>query len=76
VENANETPPMTGPQRLYRRTLCRNAGKEFNDQPTKAEVSKKIEDLQKKNRTRQISFDVAAALYCRVSPRLMLYRRS
>lgn len=40
--------PMTGPQRSYLQTLCREAGEEFNDELTKAEASKKIEELQKK----------------------------
>jgi Protein of unknown function (DUF3072) len=40
--------PMTGPQRSYLQTLCREAGEEFNDKLTKAEASKKIDELQKK----------------------------
>ena len=40
--------PMTGPQRSYLQTLCREAGEEFNEQLTKAEASKKIDELQKK----------------------------
>ena len=40
--------PMTGPQRSYLQTLCREAGEEFNEKLTKAEASKKIEELQKK----------------------------
>ena len=40
--------PMTGPQRSYLQTLCREAGEEFNDNLTKAEASKKIEELQAK----------------------------
>jgi hypothetical protein len=40
--------PMTGPQRSYLQTLCREAGEEFNDKLTKAEASKKIEELQTK----------------------------
>ena len=40
--------PMTGPQRSYLQTLCREAGEEFNDGLTKAEASKKIDELQKK----------------------------
>ena len=40
--------PMTGPQRSYLQTLCREAGEEFNEQLTKAEASKKIEELQAK----------------------------
>jgi hypothetical protein len=38
--------PMTGPQRSYLQTLCREAGEEFNQNWTKAEASKKIEELQ------------------------------
>ena len=40
--------PMTGPQRSYLHTLCREAGEEFNQEWTKAEASKKIEELQQK----------------------------
>jgi len=40
--------PMTGPQRSYLQTLCREAGEEFNEKLTKAEASKKIEELQAK----------------------------
>jgi len=40
--------PMTGPQRSYLQTLCREAGEEFNQQWTKAEASKKIDELQEK----------------------------
>jgi Protein of unknown function (DUF3072) len=40
--------PMTGPQRSYLQTLCREAGEEFNDKLTKAQASKKIEELQQK----------------------------
>jgi hypothetical protein len=40
--------PMTGPQRSYLQTLCREAGEEFNENLTKAEASKKIEELQEK----------------------------
>ena len=40
--------PMTGPQRSYLHTLCREAGEEFNQNWTKAEASKKIEELQQK----------------------------
>jgi hypothetical protein len=39
---------MTGPQRSYLQTLCREAGEQFNDKLTKAEASKKIEELQAK----------------------------
>src|SRR4030095_8346261 len=40
--------PMTGPQRSYLQTFCREAGEEFNQNWTKAEASKKIEELQQK----------------------------
>lgn len=40
--------PMTGPQRSYLQTLCREAGEEFNEKLTKAEASKKIDELQAK----------------------------
>jgi DUF3072 family protein len=40
--------PMTGPQRSYLQTLCREAGEEFDAGLTKAEASKKIEELQEK----------------------------
>jgi hypothetical protein len=40
--------PMTGPQRSYLQTLCREAGEEYNENWTKAEASKKIEELQQK----------------------------
>ena len=40
--------PMTGPQRSYLQTLCREAGEPFNEKLTKAEASKKIDELQEK----------------------------
>jgi Protein of unknown function (DUF3072) len=40
--------PMTGPQRSYLQTLCREAGEEFDEKMTKAAASKKIDELQKK----------------------------
>lgn len=40
--------PMTGPQRSYLQTLCREAGEEFNENLTKAEASQKIDELQAK----------------------------
>ena len=40
--------PMTGPQRSYLQTLCREAKEEVDDTLTKAEASKKIEALQAK----------------------------
>lgn len=38
--------PMTGAQQSYLKTLSDEAGTEFNEQLTKAEASKKIEELQ------------------------------
>jgi uncharacterized damage-inducible protein DinB len=47
--SANESDePMTGPQRSYLQTLCREAGEELDQNWTKAEASKKIEELQQK----------------------------
>ena len=40
--------PMTGPQASYLQTLCREAGEEFDQNLTKAEASKKIDELQGK----------------------------
>jgi hypothetical protein len=40
--------PMTGPQRSYLQTLCREAGEEFDENLSKAEASKKIDELQEK----------------------------
>jgi len=40
--------PMTGPQRSYLQTLCREGKEEFNENWTKAEASKKIDELQDK----------------------------
>ncbi|MFL6590552.1 MAG: DUF3072 domain-containing protein [Chthoniobacterales bacterium] len=40
--------PMTGPQRSYLQTLCREAKEDFSDSLTKAEASKRIEELQAK----------------------------
>jgi Protein of unknown function (DUF3072) len=40
--------PMTGPQRSYLQTLCREADEGFDPGPTKAEASKKIQGLQAK----------------------------
>jgi hypothetical protein len=39
---------MTGPQRSYLQTLCREAGQEFDPSLTKAEASKKIDELRQK----------------------------
>ena len=40
--------PMTGPQASYLETLSREAGEPFDDSLTKAEASKRIEELQRK----------------------------
>ena len=42
--------PMTGPQERYLRVLCETAGEEFNPKLTKAQASKKIEELVRKTR--------------------------
>ncbi len=38
--------PMTGPQRSYLETLCREAGVEFDEGLSKAAASKRIDELQ------------------------------
>lgn len=40
--------PMTGAQRSYLHTLAEEAGEKVDDQMTKAEASKKIDELQEK----------------------------
>jgi hypothetical protein len=40
--------PMTGAQRSYLHTLAEEAGVEVDDDLTKAEASKKIDELQEK----------------------------
>ena len=40
--------PMTGAQRSYMHTLAEEAHEEVSDDLTKAEASKKIDELQKK----------------------------
>jgi hypothetical protein len=40
--------PMTGPQMSYLKTLCNEAGEEFDEKLTKAEASKRIDELQEK----------------------------
>lgn len=40
--------PMTGAQSSYLKTLSDEAGESFNDKLTKAEASKRIEELQQK----------------------------
>ncbi len=40
--------PMTGPQMSYLKTLSREAGEEADETLSKAEASKKIDELQEK----------------------------
>ena len=40
--------PMTGPQASYLRTLSQEAGESFDESLTKAEASRRIEELQRK----------------------------
>jgi hypothetical protein len=40
--------PMTGPQESYLSTLAQEAGEEVDDDLTKAEASKKIDELQER----------------------------
>lgn len=40
--------PMTGAQHSYLTTLCAEAGQEFDENMTKAQASKRIEELQHK----------------------------
>ncbi len=40
--------PMTGPQRSYLQTLSREAGVEFDENLTKAEASRRIDELQER----------------------------
>jgi hypothetical protein len=40
--------PMTGAQRSYLKTLSDEAGEEFDETLTKAEASKRIDELQQK----------------------------
>ena len=40
--------PMTGPQASYLQTLCQEAGEEFDPTLSKAEASKRIDELQAK----------------------------
>jgi hypothetical protein len=39
---------MTGAQRSYLKTLCEEAREDFDDQLTKAEASRRIDELQAK----------------------------
>ena len=38
--------PMTGPQRSYLHTLCQEAKVDFDESLTKAQASRKIDELQ------------------------------
>src|SRR5215208_7696143 len=40
--------PMTGAQRSYLKTLCEEAKEEFDEKLTKAQASKRIDELQEK----------------------------
>ena len=40
--------PMTGPQASYLQTLAHEAGEEFDPAMTKAEASKRIDELQQR----------------------------
>ena len=40
--------PMTGPQRSYLETLSREAGEPFDDTLTKADASRRIDELQER----------------------------
>lgn len=52
VKDPNEwttgSEPMTGAQRSYLKTLSDEAGETFNEELSKAEASKKIDELQHK----------------------------
>ena len=41
--------PMTAAQRSYLETLAHDSGEEFNENLTKAEASKRIEELRRKS---------------------------
>ena len=41
--------PMTDAQRSYLETLCRETGQEFNDALSKAEASKRIDELREQS---------------------------
>jgi hypothetical protein len=47
--------PMTGPQASYLETLCREAGEEFDPNLSKADASRRIEELQQKTNRGQAS---------------------
>lgn len=41
--------PMTGAQKSYLKTLCDEAGEEFDENLSKADASKRIDELQGKS---------------------------
>jgi len=41
--------PMTAAQRSYLETLCRDTGEEFNDTLSKADASKRIDELRERS---------------------------
>jgi hypothetical protein len=41
--------PMTAAQRSYLETLCRETGEEFDDALSKAEASKRIDELRERS---------------------------
>jgi DUF3072 family protein len=41
--------PMTDAQRSYLETLCRDTGEEFDDSLSKAEASKRIDELRERS---------------------------
>jgi hypothetical protein len=41
--------PMTDAQRSYLETLCRETGEEFDDTLTKADASKRIDELRERS---------------------------
>jgi len=41
--------PMTGAQRSYLQTLCEETGEDFDDSLTKADASKKIDELKSRS---------------------------
>jgi len=41
--------PMTDAQRSYLETLCRETGEDFNESLSKAEASKRIEELRQRS---------------------------
>ena len=51
--------PMTGAQRSYLHTLAEEAGEKVSDDLTKAEASKKIDELQEKTGRRPLPPDAA-----------------